>query len=77
MVEQARRVGGHQRRMVGGGIGRFVALAVAAIVEGDHPPAVMGQRFDPTRIDPVDAMVGGEAVDEQDRRIGAVGRRGR
>ena len=77
MVEQARRVGRHQRRMVGRRVGRLVALAVAAIVEGDHPPAVVGQRLDPARIDPVDAMVGGEAVDQQDRLAAVAARAGR
>ena len=62
--------------MIGRRVGRLVALPVAAIVEGDHPPAVVGQRLDPARIDPVDAMVGGEAVDQQDRLAAVVALRG-
>ena len=40
---------------------------MTAIVERDDAAPGLRQRLDPTRIDPVDAMVGGEAMNEQDR----------
>ena len=70
--EEIGRVAGHQ---VGAIVARGVELlarAVAAVVEGDDPPPGMGQRLDPARIDPVDAMVRGEAVDEEDRLAAVV-----
>ena len=67
MREQVGRVLGHQIGAVVGGQIEFFALPMAAVVERDNPPPCPGERLDPARIDPVDAMVGGEAVDQKDR----------
>ena len=40
---------------------------MAAIVEGDHPPALPGEQVDPAGADPVHLMIRTEAVDEKDR----------
>ena len=53
--------------MILGGRIELLARPVAAIVEGDDPPPRPGQRLDPTRIDPIDAMVRSKAVDQQNR----------
>ena len=54
-------------RIIGLGRIELLALAMAAIVEGDDPPAGLRQRVDPARIDPVDRSARGEAMDQQDR----------
>ena len=45
----------------------FWLCPVAAVVERDDPAPGLGEGLHPARIDPVDAMVGGEAVDQEDR----------
>ena len=67
VLKQIGRVAGHQVRAVVGRLIELLARAVASIVERDHPPPGPGQGLHPARIDPVDAMVGGEAVDQQNR----------
>ena len=67
MREQVGRVSDHQIGAIVGGRVELCALPVAAIVERDDAAPGLSQRLDPTRIDPVDAMVRGEAMNEQDR----------
>ena len=62
MRKQVGRVLRHQLGAVVGGQVEFFALPMAAVVEGDDPPPRLGERLDPARLDPIDAMVGGEAV---------------
>ena len=69
-VQVRQKIGGVARHEIRAVVGRGIELlarAVPAIVERHDPPPGPGQGLDPARIDPVDAMVGGEAVDEQDR----------
>jgi hypothetical protein len=40
---------------------------VTAVVEGDDAASGLGESCNPTWIDPVDAMVRGEAMNQQDR----------
>ena len=49
------------------GLIELLAFAMAAIIEGDDAPAVLGQRVNPQRVGPVDRMIGRKAMDEQDR----------
>ncbi len=55
-------VAGVRRRIVG-----CVGCAVAASVGGDDHAAVRHERVDDARLDPVVAVIGGEAVEEQHR----------
>ena len=41
-------------------------MSMTAVVERHDAAPGCSQRLNPTRVDPVDAMVGGEAVNEQD-----------
>ena len=65
--KQVGRVARHQVGAIVGGTVEFLAPAVTAVVERHHAASRMGQRLDPARVHPVDAVVGGEAVDQQDR----------
>ena len=76
MGEQAPGILRHQRQRISGGIIELVALPVAAVVERDDAPPVAGERLDPLRIDPIDGMVRGKAMDQKDR-LAAIGRRRR
>src|SRR5271166_84668 len=70
--EEIARVARHQLGAIVGRRVRLLARPVAAIVEGDDAPPRPGQRLDPARIDPVDAMVRSKAMDQQNR-LAAVG----
>ena len=67
MREQVDRVPSHEIGAIVGGRMELFALPVAAIVERHDAAPGLRQRFDPTRVHPVDAMAGGEAMDQQDR----------
>jgi hypothetical protein len=55
---------------------KLLALPVTAVVERHDAAASLSEGLDPARTDPIDAMVGGEGVNEQDRlaKVVAVGR---
>src|SRR5437763_59788 len=61
-VGAARRVG-----MRVGQIVEFCGLAVAAIIERDHAAVVAHERRDPAGLHPVDLLVGGKAMHQDDR----------
>jgi hypothetical protein len=58
---------GHEIGAIIGGRVELLALPMTAVVERHNAAPSLRQRFDPTRVDPVDAKVGGEAMNEQDR----------
>jgi hypothetical protein len=66
VVHQANGVAGDALRPVGLRIGRLVTLAVAARIGGDDPVAGPGQQLVPAGGLPVEAPVGGKAVQQQD-----------
>jgi hypothetical protein len=68
MVEQPAHVGGHDVHRVGGGVVGLVAGAVATAVETHDAKPGLGQRLLPACSDPVQLIVGGEAVHEDDGR---------
>ena len=67
MVDEVGGVPGQRRQVVRAGIGELGAGAMAAHVHGDGAVAGLGERVDPAGRAPVDRVVGGEAVDEEDR----------
>jgi len=69
---EVRRVARHPIGTIVGGSVEFLALPVAAVVERDDPAPGITERLHPARIDPVDAMVRGEAMDQEDRLAAVV-----
>ena len=67
MIEQRYRIAGHDRGIIGFRIMRFVACAMAAIVDGDHPVTRLAQRLHPAGMHPVDIGAGSKAMDQQNR----------
>ena len=68
VVEEAADVGGHDLEGVGGRIVWLVAAAVTATVEPDHVVAGARQRLLPAGADPVELVVGREAMHQHDGR---------
>ena len=69
MREQVGRIPRHQIEVIVGRSVELFALSMATIVKRDDAPPGPSECLDPTRTDPVHAMVGGEAVNEQDRLV--------
>jgi hypothetical protein len=74
VVEQPAHVPGHDGGIVILRAVELLALAVAAVVEGDDAIAGPRERLDPERVDPVHRVIRREAVHEHDR-IGRAGLR--
>ncbi len=49
IIKQRPRILGHLGHCIVGGIVKLLAAAVSAIIEGDDPPTVFGQGFNPLR----------------------------
>ena len=69
MREQVGGVPNHQIEAIVGRSVELFALSVAAIVKRDDAAPGLGEGLDPARTHPVHAIVGGEAVNEQDRLV--------
>jgi hypothetical protein len=69
MHEQIGRVFRHQVSVIVARRVELFALSVSAVVERHDAAPCLSESRDPARIDPVDAMVRGEAVNEQDRLV--------
>ena len=67
MIEKPAAILRHAVGIVGLRVVELLALPMAPVVEGDDPVSGARQGLHPKRVDPVDRMVRGEAVDEQDR----------
>ena len=67
MVEEANYVSGHDVDRVCRLVMGLVAVAVATAVEADDLQARIGQRLLPSRADPVEPVVGREAMHQHDR----------
>jgi hypothetical protein len=65
MREQIGRVPDHQISVIIGGRVQLFALPMAAVVERDDAASGLSESLDPTRIHPIDAMIRGEAMNEQ------------
>ena len=68
VVQQPNYIAGHDLDCVRGLVVGFVAVSVAATVKADHAKAGVGQRLLPAGADPIEAVVGGEAVHGDKRR---------
>ena len=67
VVHEGQDVAGHGAAVIVGRIVRLVAVAVAAVIQGDHPEVLALEGCVPAQALPVLGTVGGEAVHQQHR----------
>ena len=72
MPDQRRDIGRHHVGVVVGRIVKLGRLAMPAIVERDDAAVVARERRDPAGLHPVDLLVGGETVHQDDRIAGTL-----
>src|ERR1700691_4233365 len=68
MIQQCAYVRRHGRAVVCAWVIEFGGLPMAAVVQRDDASPSAGKRRHPAGVNPVNLLVGGKSVDEDDRR---------